>query len=148
MSTIIQSETVTTSIVNRVAAGAVAGLAGGLAFGVMMGMMGMLPMVAMLVGQENAAVGFIVHMGINAFLGAIYGLVAARFTRSWIAAVAGGVLYGIIWWILGALITMPLMLGMNQMALVLGRDQWFSLVGHLVFGVITALAFIPLSKRL
>lgn len=37
------------------------GLAGGAIFGIMMGMMGMLPMVAMLVGRESATVGFIVH---------------------------------------------------------------------------------------
>ncbi|HLE13621.1 MAG TPA: hypothetical protein VI776_02650 [Anaerolineales bacterium] len=148
MSTITQGKSATASTGNRVVAGAVAGLAGGLVFGLMMGMMGMLPMVGMLVRQESAAVGFIVHMAISAFVGAVYGLVAGRLALSWAAAVAGGIIYGIIWWILGALIAMPILLGMSQMVLAVGRDQWFSLAGHLVFGIVTALAFIPLSKRL
>jgi hypothetical protein len=58
-----------------------------------------------------------------------------------------GALNGIIWWILGALILMPLMLGMGDMVFVIGGDQWMSLVGHLIFGVVTALVFLPLSKR-
>jgi len=60
----------------------------------------------------------------------------------------GGIAYGAIWWVLGALIMMPLMLGMNQMVLVIGTDQWLSLAGHMVNGVVTALVFIPLVKRL
>ena len=88
MSTLTQDKPASASIGNRIAAGAIAGLAGGLAFGIMMGMMGMLPMVGMLVRQENATVGFIVHMAISAFIGAIYGLIASRFSKSWTAAVA------------------------------------------------------------
>lgn len=46
------------SLSKGIRAGAIAGLGGGLVFGIMMGMMGMLPMVGMLVGAENAIVGF------------------------------------------------------------------------------------------
>ena len=46
-------------------------------FGIMMGMMDMLPMAGMLVRQENAVIGFIVHMLISAIFGAIYGLVTS-----------------------------------------------------------------------
>ena len=61
------------SVVKALSAGAVAGLGGGLVFGMMMGMMGMLPMVARLVQQDNALAGFGVHMLISAFIGAVYG---------------------------------------------------------------------------
>ena len=127
--------------------GAFAGLAGGLVFGMMMWMMGMLPMVGMLVRQENSAVGFIVHMTISAFLGAVYGLIAGRFALKWTTALVGGILYGIIWWVLGALVMMPLMLGMTQMVFQIGQPQLFSLMGHIIFGVVTAFVFIPLAKR-
>lgn len=29
----------------------------------------------------------------------------------------------------------------------LGGDQWMSLVGHLIFGIVTALVYLPLSRR-
>jgi hypothetical protein len=50
--------------------------------------------------------------------------------------------------VLGALIMMPLMLGMGDMVFVMDGDQWMSLVGHLIFGVVTGLVFLPLAKRI
>lgn len=129
-------------------AGAIAGLGGGLVFGILMGMMGMLPLVGMLVRVENAVVGFIVHMAISAFIGAIFGLTAGRFTASWGSAILLGVAYGVVWWILGALFLMPLLLGMNEMIFAIGQDQWMSLMGHLLYGIITAIIFVPLVKRI
>jgi uncharacterized membrane protein YagU involved in acid resistance len=131
----------------HVTSGAVAGLAGGVVFGMMMGMMGMLPMVGMLVRQENAIVGFIVHMLISAFIGAVYGLVAGRFALNTTTALVGGIINGIVWWVLGALVLMPLLLGMTEMVFVIGTDQWLSLMGHIIYGLVTAFVFIPLIKR-
>jgi uncharacterized membrane protein YagU involved in acid resistance len=127
--------------------GAIAGLAGGVVFGMMMAMMGMLPMVGMLVRQESAVIGFIVHMLISAFIGAVYGLVAGRFALNTTNAVIGGMINGGVWWVLGALVLMPLMLGMSQMVFVIGNDQWLSLMGHIIYGLVTAFVFIPLVKR-
>jgi uncharacterized membrane protein YagU involved in acid resistance len=127
--------------------GAIGGLAGGVVFGAMMGMMSMLPMVGMLVRQESAFIGFIVHMLISAFIGAVYGLVAGRFSLSWGAAWIGGVINGVVWWVLGALILMPLLLGMNEMVFVIGQAQWMSLVGHILYGLVTALVFTALARR-
>ena len=129
-------------------AGAVAGLAGGVVFGMLMGMLGMLPMVGMLVRQESAIVGFLVHMVISAFIGAVYGVVAARLPAGWVTAIVAGMVNGVVWWVLGALVLMPLGLGMTQMVFQIGADQWLSLMGHLIYGVITALVFVPLSRRL
>lgn len=127
--------------------GTIAGLAGGAVFGMMMGMMGMLPMVGMLIRQENAVVGFIVHMLISAFIGAVYGLVAGRFAVNATSALIGGIINGVVWWVLGALVMMPLMLGMSQMVFVIGQAQWMSLLGHIIYGLVTAFVFIPLVKR-
>ena len=135
-------------VANSAIAGALAGLAGGVVFGMLMGMMGMLPMVGMLVRQESAVVGFLVHMAISAFIGAVYGVVAARLPAGWITAIVAGMINGVIWWVLGALVLMPLGLGMSQMVFVIGADQWLSLMGHLLYGVITAVVFVPLSRRL
>jgi uncharacterized membrane protein YagU involved in acid resistance len=148
MTTNTFSEIGNTSQAKLIIVGAIAGLGGGLVFGMLMGMMGMLPMVGMLIGSESAVVGFIVHMAISAGLGALFGLVAARFLTGWGTAIVAGLVYGVIWWVLGALVLMPLMLGMNGMVLAIGTDQWMSLMGHLIYGSITAILFIPLRKRM
>jgi uncharacterized membrane protein YagU involved in acid resistance len=128
-------------------AGGLAGLIGGLAFGAMMAAGGMLPMVGMLVGQESAAVGFFVHLVISVGLGIVYGLAAGRLPAGWPAAAVAGLVYGAIWWVLGALVLMPLMLGMAAMVLVIGPPQWMSLMGHLVYGLLAALTFLRLRPR-
>jgi uncharacterized membrane protein YagU involved in acid resistance len=126
--------------------GVIAGLAGGVVFGIMMAMMGMLPMVGMLIGVENAIVGFIVHLVISAFIGAVYGIVIGRFSNTWPVALVGGAVNGVVWWVLGALILMPLMLGMSEMVFSIGQPQWMSLLGHLIYGEVTA-AVMLLQRR-
>lgn len=148
MSSTTSIQTQGRSMPTALKAGAIAGLGGGLVFGILMGMMGMLPMVGMLVGQENAMVGFIVHMLISAFIGAIFGAIAVRLPSGWAMAIIGGGVYGMVWWVLGALMMMPLMLGMTQMVFVIGGPQWMSLVGHLIYGLVTGILFVPLSRRL
>lgn len=85
------------SPVKLATSGAIAGLSGGAVFGMLMGMMGMLPMVGMLVRQENAVIGFIVHMAISAFIGTIYGLIAGRFAINATTALIGGMINGLVW---------------------------------------------------
>src|ERR671923_1515272 len=127
--------------------GALAGIIGGIPFGIMMGMMGMMPMIGMLVRVESAFVGVLVHAAISAITGAIYGLFAVRFPLTWRNAILGGLLYGVIWWVLGALILMPALLGMFEMIFVIGTMQWMSLMGHIIFGEVLALSFLPLYRR-
>jgi uncharacterized membrane protein YagU involved in acid resistance len=147
MSATTIDQKVSVSSVKLLTSGVLAGLAGGAVFGMMMGMMGMLPMVGMLVGQENAVVGLIVHMLISGFIGAVYGIAAGRFPLNATTALIGGMLNGVIWWVLGALVLMPLMLGMTHMVFVIEQTQWLSLMGHLIFGLVTSFVFIPLVKR-
>ena len=127
--------------------GALAGLIGGIPFGIMMGMMGMMPMIGMLVRVESALVGVLVHGAISAITGAIYGFFAVRFALTWRNAVIGGLIYGVIWWVLGALILMPARLGMFQMIFVIEQIQWMSLLGHIIFGEVLALSFLWLYRR-
>ncbi|HKY54392.1 MAG TPA: hypothetical protein VJM08_08810 [Anaerolineales bacterium] len=127
--------------------GALAGIIGGIPFGIMMGMMGMMPMIGMLVRVENAFVGAFVHAAISAITGAIYAFFAVRFPLTWGNAILGGIVYGVIWWVLGALILMPALLGMFENIFVIGQMQWMSLLGHIIFGVVLALSFTWLSRR-
>jgi uncharacterized membrane protein YagU involved in acid resistance len=127
--------------------GAIAGLIGGIPFGMMMAMMGMMPMIGMLVGVENAFVGVLVHGVISAVTGAVYGVFAVRLPQTWGSAILAGMVYGVIWWVLGALILMPAMLGMFENIFAIGQMQWMSLMGHIVFAEVLALSFLWLYRR-
>ncbi|MCA9905941.1 MAG: hypothetical protein KC547_18925 [Anaerolineae bacterium] len=134
-------------LVPAITYGVAGGLVGGIVFGIMMQMMGAIPMVAMLVGSESVVVGWVVHLLISAVIGAVYGVVAARLPSSWGITLAAGVVNGIVWWVLGALILMPLMLGMGEMVLRIEQMQINSLIGHVIFGVIAAAVFRTLYNR-
>ncbi|CAO1651334.1 MULTISPECIES: hypothetical protein [unclassified Salinibacterium] len=122
----------------RILAGVVGGVAGGVVFGMMMAMMGMLPTLAMMVGSESAVVGFLVHLMISIMIGigltVLFGnLLLTNYARG---AVVGFV-YGAIWWVLGPLMMMPLMLGGALFAI--DTAALLSLMGHMIFGVILGL---------
>lgn len=125
--------------------GVAGGLAGGIAFGVMMSAMGMIGMIAALVGSTSVAVGWVVHLAIACFIGATYGLFAAGRARGIGFGLVTGVAYGLVWWVLGALLIMPAVMGMpvfvvNDMAV-------NSLIGHLIYGAVLGLVVAVLARR-
>lgn len=123
----------------RLLAGAVGGLAGGVLFGMLMQMMGMLPMVGSLVGQDTVAVGWLVHLAISVALGLGFALTLGALSSSWGRAVGFGAVYGAIWWVLGALLIMPAAMDMPIFAV--GATQLQSLMGHLIYGLALGIAF-------
>lgn len=137
----------------RVVNGAIAGVAGGVVFGMLMAMMGMLPMVGMLVGAENAAVGFVVHLVNSAVIGAVFGVLAWGIADRVGPVLGAGMACGVLWWVLGALVIMPLWLSvtadpmMKDMVFVIEQDQWFSLMGHVIFGMIAGGVLHGLRRR-
>ncbi len=135
-----------------VGAGAVAGLIGGLVFGGLMAMMSMLPMIGMLVGSESAIVGFLVHMGISAVIGATYGgtVNVLRLAPAYqlVPGAGLGLAYGFVWWILGPLVIMPTMMGMGpQFGAALSQMNLMSLIGHLMYGALAGAAFAAIAGR-
>lgn len=120
---------------NAIITGVIAGILAGGIFGVQMLLAGMMPMIAQMVGSESVVVGFIVHLLISAFIGGTFGIIAGYIPRTLPVQVVGGLLYGIVWWVLGALVIMPLVLGMGEMVLAVGEMQLGSLIGHIVFGI-------------
>ncbi len=135
-------------LTTRITAGVIGGLAGGLLFGAMMAMMGMLPMIAGLAGSSSAAVGFGVHMVISALIGAGFAFLPAMTTPSIGAGLLWGVVYGAIWWVLGPLVIMPLMMGMGlQLHAAFSGPMMMSLMGHLIYGVVLGLVAVWWAKR-
>jgi uncharacterized membrane protein YagU involved in acid resistance len=132
----------------RVGAGVIGGLVGGVAFGILMQATDMLPMVAMLIGGESVAMGWLVHLFNSALFGAIFGLLLGRWATSYAAAVGLGLVYGVVWWVLGALLIMPSWLGMSKMIFELNTMAWQSLVGHLIYGLLLGLVYASVRPRL
>ena len=136
----------TVALPTRLVAGIVGGLAGGVMFGILMQMMGMIGMVAMLVGSKAVAVGWLVHLAISAFIGGTYALLFARWATSLVPAALLGMGYGIVWWVLGALLIMPAKLGMP--VFMVNTTAWQSLMGHLIYGLVLGLVYALLRPRL
>lgn len=150
MSTTMTAERGRVSTARALGIGVAGGIAGGIVFGALMALQDMLPMIAALVGSDSPAVGLGVHLAISAGAGLLFGaavVAVPALSASPLAAVVAGAVYGVAWWIAGALITMPLMLGMNQMVLVIEQAQIVSLVGHLAFGVVTGLVVHGVARR-
>jgi len=131
------------TMVGRLINGVVGGLAGGLLFGILMQAIGMIPMVAMLVGSKSVVVGWLVHLAISSFIGASFaGLFGSRATQILPAALFG-LGYGVVWWVLGGLLIMPARLGMDVFTF--NSMAWLSLLGHLVYGLALGITFALLS---
>ena len=137
---------ITAALPTRLVAGIAGGLVGGVMFGILMQMMDMIPMVAMLVGSESLAVGWLVHLFNSALFGAIYAVLFGPWADRIGPGIGLGMVYGVIWWVLGALLIMPAWLGMpvfqfNAMA-------WQSLMGHLIYGLLLGVVYALVRPRL
>lgn len=144
---------------SKIGAGIVAGLTAGIVFGIMMQMMtaptpdgGRMPMMAMVakvVRSNSMAVGWIYHLFNSAVIGAIFGWLFGNRAANYGVETGWGALYGVIWWVLGALILMPVFLGMPPFAplKMMMPVAMGSLVGHLVYGVILGLLFVWLRRK-
>ena len=147
---------------DRIKAGVLAGLIAGVVFGGMMTLMSaptpdgkampMMAMVAMILGSKSLAVGWLYHLFNSAVIGALFGLLFGRRARRGTGAALGwGAIYGLLWWVLGALILMPLFLGMPAFAPLIMPPMRMvalgSLMGHLLFGLILGGGYARLQAR-
>src|SRR5262249_46861593 len=62
-------------------------------------------------------------------------------------ALVWGMLYGLVWWFVGALTLFPILLGGTPVwTVAAAADALPSLIGHLVYGAATAAAFVALER--
>ena len=104
---------------------------------------GMLGMVGGMIGSD-AFIGFILHIIISAVIGAIYVGIFTEYVKlgnPLMDIVVGGLIYGIIWWVIGANIIMPIIAGGDALQLNFTSPSFF---GHIIFG--HALAFIVVIR--
>jgi uncharacterized membrane protein YagU involved in acid resistance len=127
----------------------VASLAGGIAFTVIMIGTNALPVVSKLVGSSSAEVGFIVHMVISIFVGVSFGLLFQDEMETVGSALMWGLCYGLLWWFIGPLTLMPSLLGLPlHWSLQTALGAYPSLIGHLVYGAVTAVTSFYFAQRL
>lgn len=98
----------------------------------------------------NPVVGFASHMVISIIIGIFY----AEVMSMWISgphyrrAILPGLMNGVIWWIIGGLVILPLLLGLPpQFAAAFTPTLLVDLAAHLVYGVVTALVLVWLVRR-
>ncbi|GAC1374708.1 MAG: hypothetical protein NVSMB44_43040 [Ktedonobacteraceae bacterium] len=128
--------------------GIVASIVGGLLFSIVMAAAGILPRVAALVGGSSPVLGFFVHLVISSLIGMSYGLLFKYEAPDRGSSIAWGMLYGLIWWFIGPLTLMPILLGGPVTWTIQAADQALpSLLGHLIYGAATGLVFLWLEQR-
>jgi hypothetical protein len=128
--------------------GALAGLAGGVVSSPVMIATGVLPKLAGLDTPLSIFRALLLHLMVSALIGMTFGLLFRRESSSIGLGVMWGWLFGVIWWYLGPMTFLPLLLT--------GEIDWRasaasallpSLMAHLIYGATTALAFLLLEGR-
>jgi hypothetical protein len=128
--------------------GAIAGFVGGIVSSPVMIATGVLPRIAGLDTPLSILRGLFLHLLVSALIGMTFGLLFRRESSSLGLGVMWGWLFGLIWWYLGPMTFLPLLLT--------GEIDWRtsaasallpSLMAHLIYGVTTALTFLLLEGR-
>jgi uncharacterized membrane protein YeaQ/YmgE (transglycosylase-associated protein family) len=127
--------------------GALAGLVGGLVSSPVMIATGVLPKIAGFDTPLSIFRALFLHLLVSALIGMTFGLLFRRESSSLGLGVMWGWLFGLIWWYLGPMTFLPLLLT--------GEIDWRtsaasallpSLMAHLIYGATTALAFLLLER--
>ena len=128
--------------------GAVAGFAGGLVASPIMLKTGVLTRVAGLDTSFSNWHGLLVHLLVSTAIGMTFGLLFRNESTNLSAGVAWGWLFGLIWWYLGPMTLLPLVLtGVCDWSTDAASALLPSLIGHLVFGAVTACVFLVQQNR-
>jgi hypothetical protein len=145
---------------SRIPASIVAGVLAGLVFGLMMHMMTaptpdgqrmpVIAMVGQIVGSPSVVVGWLYHLFNSAVIGGIFGWLLGTRIYGYGSGLGWGAAYGFVWWILGGLVLMPVMLGMPAFAPLMMPEMQMvaagSLLGHLIYGLILGGLFVTLTR--
>ena len=141
-------EGVGTQGLRAIGRGAVAGLAGGLIFTIIMVQIGFLTTVASLIDRESAFTGFVVHLIVANLIGLAYGLLFVRCSNDVGSALGWGVAYGVLWWLMGPLTLLPILVGETpQWTVEAATAAYPALVGHLAYGAVLGVTFFWLESR-
>jgi len=107
----------------------------------------MLDNIGGMIGMPYPLSGFLFHLFCSAVLGLIFALVFYKLTKDFFSTTVWGVVYGMLWWVIGALTLAPLMMGTtiawNMDAVFHTRHM---LMSHMVFGLVMAVSYYGLRN--
>src|SRR6516165_1782002 len=128
--------------------GGLAGLVGGLVSIPVMAATGILPKIAGLDTSFGGIRGPVIHLLVSVGIGMTYGLLFRNEAPSIGLGVPWGFLFGVIWWYVGPLTLLPLILtGVYDWRASAAAALLPSLIGHLIYGGATAFTFLLLERR-
>ena len=134
-------------IVDRGLRGAFAGLLGGSVFGVWMAEKGVLAAIASMGGGSSPLLGLVMHLVISMGIGASFAVLFFRVAVGLIPSILWGLVYGFIWWFLGPLTLMSVMMGTGLQWTASAVAQTIpSLIWHLVFGGVLGVSYEALRR--
>jgi len=128
--------------------GAAAGLFGGIVASPILLATHALPKIVGLDTTLSGFRGLILHLLVSAGIGMTYGLLFRNEASSLGLGIAWGWLFGLIWWFVGPMTLLPLLLtGVCDWSTDAASALLPSLMGHLIYGAGTAFAFFLLERR-
>ena len=128
--------------------GAIAGFVGGLVSIPVMAATGILPKVAGLDSSFGGFRGLFIHLLVSTAIGMTYGILFRNEASSIGLGIPWGFMFGLIWWYVGPLTLLPLLLtGVYDWRATAASARLPSLIGHLIYGGATAFTFLLLERR-
>jgi len=122
--------------------GALAGTIGGFLLALALQAKGMMSDTAGLIGLTSVDSGLVLHLVISALAGAGYGALFRYQRGAYAASISNGVIYGLIWWVLGPLTLSPILMGDGpSWSLGAAGASFLNLTGHILYGGFTGLTF-------
>ncbi len=132
------------SLRRDVTAGGIAGLIGGLVFTWAMQAQGLRAAVAGLLGLTTTASAAL-DLVVSVVIGATFGAIFRYQPLGYAPMLSSGVLYGLLWWILGPLTLVPALAGRGPTWTIQEANALLpSLVGHVLYGALTGLSYYAL----
>jgi uncharacterized membrane protein YagU involved in acid resistance len=108
-----------------------------------------LPLVAGMMGSNSMVVGHFLHYVTGVFIGISFGVLFHRDIQGAGSGLIWGLNYGLLWWIIGPLTLLPLLLGGGMRpdwSLTAAQHSFSSWVAHIIYGALVGLIFALLDK--
>lgn len=135
------------TLTRAIIVGGLAGIVGGWAFSIWAVENNAFILIAGIVSSNSSAVGVLLHYTIAFLIGASFGLLFQRDTRSFGSSLCWGMAYGFFWWFLGPLTLLPLLLHHPVNWSYQYASSFFSsLVGHIIYGILLGLVYAMLNR--
>src|ERR1043165_6494086 len=132
----------------NILSGIMAGLMAGIVFGFILARMGVLSYAGRFFAMSEPLSAFIIHMIFSGIVGVIFAIIFFHGCTNFFNTTLWGIVYGIIWWLIGPMVLCPWMKGLPI--------SWESgqtchaipmLFGHLIFGITLGVSYFWMRHR-